>query len=553
MSGIGLDAHAAGAEAGPIADAAAIAGLWGAVRLVVIDTETVTAGSDLRVVSVAVVTCRGGFVRGKWQTLINAGVPVDPDSARVHGLTDEHLAGEPSFDDVADVIRGALTPGDGEQLVFVAHNVNFDAGVLREEFARLGEDIPELPILDTAGRLAAAVGVRPAGASLAALCEALGIVHDRSHDALADAVVCAEAVVALLNRAATQGETDFATLLASVSGDATTRSLTAVDARSLRSRIRWAPLPADHITGHSTLLGRRAGKRMLGAWRIEVAECAALRCRHLDDRVANAAPPSGVLLVELEAALDERVADGDAAGVATVLGALLPLLPALPPASGRLGFRTVQLDWALRWGPRLEALGRCGAADRCPACRRRAPCPLDTWPDTVAAAALGDPTRYAAGFFETKGREAGAGAHMQWRKKGATQVADAAVWLCLAHWRAVGHPDRAGQVAQLAWGDGCRQPEVVDAYAGQLAAAGGVADLRAALLAAKLTLRARNGSTHDGWARLQARTHQLAGQLQRLKVRPSGLFDGDGEVIPVRRHHPEQPHRSRPARFKRRT
>lgn len=546
-----LDAHGVSATVGPIADTAAIAALWGDTRLVVIDTETITAGDDLRVVSIAAVTCRGGYVRGKWQTLINAGVPVDPDSARVHGLTDEHLAGEPSFDEVADIIRGALTPAEGEQLIFVAHNVNFDAGVLREEFARLGEDIPELPVIDTAGRLATAVGAKPSGVSLAALCAALDIIHDRAHDALADAVVCADAVVALLNRAAAQGQTDLDALLATVSGDATTRTVTAVDARSLRSATRWLPLPADHIESHSTLLGPRAGRRMLEAWRDQVAECAELRCRHLDDRVANAAPTSTRLIPELEEVLAERSAANDVAGTATVLGALLPLLPDLPPGKGRLGFRTAQLDWAARWEPRLSGLGRCRRHDRCPACRRREPCPLDIWPDAVAVAALGDPARYAAGFFETKGREAGDGAHLQWRKRGADQVADAALWLCFSHWKTVGYPDRAAQVALLAWRAGCRQPLVADAYAGQLAAAGGTADLRAALAAAKLTQRTRHNSTHDGWARLQARTHQLAGQLQRLKVRPSGTFDADGNAIPIRRHHPDNPRRTRAPRFRR--
>lgn len=60
-----LDAHGTTTPVGPVADAAAIAALWGDTRLVVIDTETVTAGDDLRVVSVAAVTCRGGYVRGK--------------------------------------------------------------------------------------------------------------------------------------------------------------------------------------------------------------------------------------------------------------------------------------------------------------------------------------------------------------------------------------------------------------------------------------------------------------------------------------------------------
>jgi DNA polymerase-3 subunit epsilon len=132
-------------------DAAAVAALWAGVRLAVVDVETLTDGDELRVVSVGVVTARAGLVRGKWQTLVNPGVSVDAGSAGVHRLTDEHLEGEPSFAEIADIVRGALTPSPGELLVFVAHNVGFDAGVLRAEYERIDEELPELPILDTGG------------------------------------------------------------------------------------------------------------------------------------------------------------------------------------------------------------------------------------------------------------------------------------------------------------------------------------------------------------------------------------------------------------------
>lgn len=537
----GLGAHA---------DAAAVARLWAGVRLVVVDTETVIADGEVRVVSVAVVTCRAGLVRGKWQALVNADVPVDPDSARIHGLTDEHLAGEPSFAEVADTLRSALTAADGETVVFVAHYAAFDAGVLRAEFERIGQDIPDLAILDTAGRLPALVGVR-AGKSLADLAAALGVAQARPHDALDDAHVCAEAVTELLNRAAGAGATDFDALLADVGHDHTTRTVPVVDPANLRRRSkRSKPLPADHVEGHATLLGARAGNRMLADWQDQVRECARLRCRHLDDRVANAGPRPATLIPLLEDVLDDTLAAGDVPGAATVLGALIPLLPDRPPNKGRLGFRNAQLAWTKTWAPRLEHL-RCGSRDRCPACRRHEPCPLDTWPDTVAAAALGDPDRYARGFFETTGKEAGTGAYTTWCDKGAGIIADTAVAICIDHWRAIGQATRAVQVAQLAWGAGCRHPDVVDAYAGQVAAAGARTDLRAALAAAKRTLRARRGSTHEAWNRLQARSHQLAGQLERLRVRPSGRVDVDGNPIPLRRHHPATPRRSRPRRFAR--
>jgi hypothetical protein len=364
--------------------------------------------------------------------------------------------------------------------------------------------------------------------------------------------VCADAVVELLNRAAYAGERDFPALLATVSGPATTLTVKGVTASQLTRRARSKPLPPEHVAGHGTVLSARAGPKMLSAWRTAVTECATLRCRNLDDRVANAKAPAPVLITELEAVLDGCCKTNDTAGAATVLGALIPLLPELPPMpSGRLAERRAFLAWAHQWGPRLGLLGRCGATNMCPACRRREPCPLDTWADTIGVAALGMLEQTAKGFLRLSGKTAKEGPWSTWTDQGLPQVADAALWACVGHWRTVGQADYAGQLIRTAWEQGCRHPDIADSYAGQLAAAGRTADLRTALAVCKTALRFQHGSTHEGWTRLEGRTQQVAGRLQRRKVRLSGDFDEDGNPIPIRRHHPENPHRVRAPRFRR--
>jgi DNA polymerase III subunit epsilon len=222
---------------GAHAEAAAVARLWAGVRLVVVDTETVIADGERRAVSVsvAVVTCRAGLLRGKWQTLVHADVPVDPDSGRTHGLTDEHFAREPSFAEIADTLRSALTAATGETVVFVAHY----AGVLRAEFERIGEEVSDLP---SSTPLAGSplVGVRT-GNSLADLAAALGVAQARPHDALDDAQVCAEAVTELINRAAGAGETDFGVLLGEVGHEHTNLTVPAVCAAAPAARSRCPP------------------------------------------------------------------------------------------------------------------------------------------------------------------------------------------------------------------------------------------------------------------------------------------------------------------------
>ena len=529
-----------------------LATLWGDTRIVVIDCETVRVDDGLRAVSVAAVTCRAGLVRGKWQTLIDPQVPVDADSVRIHGLTDDHLAGEPTFDQIAPTLLAALEPHDGEQVVFAAHNTPFDITVLRHELQRLDTDLPDISILDTIGLLPSLAGVTVADRSLAELCRALGIDHDRPHDAMFDAIVCAEALVELLSRAAAAGHSNLQALLDRASGSKTTLTVEPLDLTKLFRPARPRGLPAGHIETHTTLLPARAGTRMLAEWRAQIAECAELRCRHLNDRVNNAGPNPTRLIPELEAALHHCLVNDDNAGAATVLGAFVPLLEHLPPRRGRLGLRNALLAWAGKWAPMLEAAGRCNSRDQCPACRRGDPCPLDTWPDHIARLALGDPDQYAQAFFRTNGRKAGAGVHTSWRGKGLDSVADAAVWECLQHWTAVGQTTRADQLAQLAvTSSDCHHPDVVSAYAANIAAAGTPADLKTALELCDRTLAKADSNTGDGWVRLRGRRNQIAGRLQRTTVRLSGSVDPDGNPIPVRRHHPDKPQRTRTPRFQR--
>lgn len=534
---------------GGIADAATTAALWGSTRFMVVDTETTSDGDNLRCVSVAVVTCRNGFVLGKWQSLINPGVEVDHASQRIHGLSDEHLAGQPMFSDVAETLRNLMTPADGEQVVVVAHNVRFDVGVLRDEFAKLDEALPELPVLDTMGKWPRLVRLGIDGNSLLDLCGALGIVHDRPHDAMADATVCAEAAVALMQLTANVGVRSIDDLLAGVSEGATTHTVKSVSAKALRSRPSEQMLPEEHMEGHSEILGPRAGKRMLEAWAGEVADCAKLRCRHLADRVAMAGPDAAKLLPYLDSVLDDLCNSGDTAGAATVLGAMQPVLGERQPLPGRGGQRRSQLAWAKARVVALDALGRCEAPDLCPDCRNGEPCPLDSWVATIALHALGDPATSAQGFLLTTGKDAGTGSYVTWCAKGLGAVADAALWNCAIYWRSAGHPNRADQLVDIAWRAGCRQPDIVEAYAGQLAAPGRRRDLKAALAAANAALRTANGNTMDGWSKLRGRIAQLEARQERLNVRLSKKVDAQGNVIPYRNHSATTPRRTRPARF----
>ncbi|MGE3812776.1 MAG: exonuclease domain-containing protein [Candidatus Nanopelagicales bacterium] len=527
--------------------------LWSGLRLLVVDTETTWSSSDKRqrVVSVAVVTCRAGTVRGHWQALVNPGIPITRSSTRIHGLTDAHVEGEPGFDAVAAQLLALLTERPGERLVVAAHRASFDVPVLRAELERAGHQMPDLAVLYTASRLPAVVGISPDGRGLAHLLAALGLQNAKPHDALADATATAEAAVALLGHAAAAGFDDLDALLAAAGTTQTTLTITYAGPGSADGDDA-APvtLPDHHVAGHAQILGRGTSQRTLDRWLRQIDECATLRCPYLADRITEATADPATLLTLLQAALDARITENDAPGAATVLLALAPLLADLPPVPGASGQRRAALAWHRRHAQPLRALGRCGKDDRCPACRAGDACGLDVWATALAPAALGGrTTQLARGFFETTGKEAGTGVYTGWASAGRGDLADATLELAAAIWRDAGQDSRAADVVRLGWQAGCRNPVIADAHAVALAAGGREPDLRAALDVCRTALATRDGSTADGWAELEARAAMLAGRLDRLRVRYTDQIDEDGNRIPARRHHPSTPRRTRSARF----
>jgi DNA polymerase III epsilon subunit-like protein len=527
--------------------------LWHRLRLLVLDLETAVApDGEHRIVSIAAITCRSGSVQDHWQVeRVNPGIPIDAVTMSIHHITDDQVAAAPSFAQIAGDLAPLLRRGDDETLALVAHIARFDIPVLRAELSRAGRTLPDLPVLDTAGPLARLVGLAPRDRSLDALLEATAIANAARHTALGDARATAQAVCLLLNRAADQGHDRLTPLLDRLG------SARVADLRFARpsgaSGAREPQLPAEHLAAHSVVMAPRAGRRQRKTWLEAVATCAELRCEFLADRVAAAALPERDLVPLLTEQLMKLADAGDVAGTATLLGASVPRWAALPPASRghpQQALRTAALDLHAELAPRLDPLSRCGSQDRCPACRAGEPCPLDTWRLALAEPALGGPLdKRARGFFETSGRDAGTGAYTEMRRAGDGPLADAALRLVHRHWRNVGQQDVAALLAEQAWAAGCRDPEIAEAYALALAAAGRLTDLDAAISVCQAVLAGQNGSTDEAWRSIAITASQLGGRRHRLVFRPSGKVDADGNPIPIRRHHPAVPKRSRPPRF----
>lgn len=123
--------------------------------------------------------------------LINPECPIPPDATECHGITDEMVAGKPTFKEVALALMEAIRGCD-----LVGFNLtNFDVPLLWEEFFRAGQtwNLAGVQIVDV-GTLFKKLNPRTLSAAVQRYC---GREHADAHSALADARATAEVLLSM--------------------------------------------------------------------------------------------------------------------------------------------------------------------------------------------------------------------------------------------------------------------------------------------------------------------------------------------------------------------
>src|SRR5262245_46955971 len=117
-----------------------------AVPLVFLDLETtgLYPHQGDRICEVALQRVFGGVVEASLDRLVDPRRSLSPQSFRINGITAEHLAGAPTFAEIAGMLLTAL---DGAALV--AHNAPFDLEFLFVELALAGRPPLAIPAIDT--------------------------------------------------------------------------------------------------------------------------------------------------------------------------------------------------------------------------------------------------------------------------------------------------------------------------------------------------------------------------------------------------------------------
>lgn len=152
------------------------------MHYVIVDVET-TGGSpkNSKITEIALFKYDGNQIIDEFISLINPEQLIPEFIVRLTGITDKMVESSPKFYEIAKQILDFC-----EGCVFVAHNVSFDYGMLRNEFKNLGFDF-RFPHLCTV-RASRYVIPGHASYSLGKLTTELGIALNGRHRAGADAL-----------------------------------------------------------------------------------------------------------------------------------------------------------------------------------------------------------------------------------------------------------------------------------------------------------------------------------------------------------------------------
>lgn len=120
-----------------------------------------------------------------FESLINPGVPIPPDSTAIHNITDSMVADKPTFSEVGAQFAAFC---EGEVVLVAHNNDSFDQLFLQSSFARHGLSLPQWTFFDT---LKWARRYRPdlPRHTLQHLRECYDIASNNAHRALDDVII----------------------------------------------------------------------------------------------------------------------------------------------------------------------------------------------------------------------------------------------------------------------------------------------------------------------------------------------------------------------------
>lgn len=163
-------------------------------RWLAFDTETTGVDGSARIIEIAAVLFEDGEVVEIWEQLL---CPKDIDwghvdvqrALAVNKIKVEDLDGKPTFEQIANELLDKFAA----QMVWVAHNADFDLRMIRQELARLGDHpLPDSLVFDTMvlDHRIHRTPITKGAHVLSSVAARWDITFEESHRASADATVC---------------------------------------------------------------------------------------------------------------------------------------------------------------------------------------------------------------------------------------------------------------------------------------------------------------------------------------------------------------------------
>jgi DNA polymerase-3 subunit epsilon len=152
----------------------------------IIDIETTGgyAGAN-SITEIAIILFDGKKIEGQYETLVNPGMPIPYFITTLTGITNEMVAGAPSFEEVAATIFNLL-----QGRIFVAHNVNFDYSFVKHHLQLNGFELNSKKLCTV--RLSRKVFPGYIKYGLGSICRELNIEMTNRHRAMGDASATVE-------------------------------------------------------------------------------------------------------------------------------------------------------------------------------------------------------------------------------------------------------------------------------------------------------------------------------------------------------------------------
>lgn len=166
-----------------------------ALDAVVLDTET--TGLDARtarIVQIGAVRVHGTRIdlSDTYETLVNPGIPIPPETTKVHGITDQHVASAPHFVQAEQPFQNFIGHS-----ILIGHTLTFDLAMLKREY-ELADKPWRAPRMLDVRWLARLASPTLAHYDLDGLCAWLSIPIEGRHTALGDAIATAKVYAALV-------------------------------------------------------------------------------------------------------------------------------------------------------------------------------------------------------------------------------------------------------------------------------------------------------------------------------------------------------------------